>query len=51
MNKLMHRICHRNDWRAIEAGAHAMLPDMADILLSEWKKDENGDLIGSMNYH
>ena len=38
-----------NDWRAIEAGAHAYASRHGRYSsLSEWKKDENGDLIGSI---
>ena len=38
-----------NDWRAIEAGAHAYASRHGRYSsLSEWKKDENGNLIGSI---
>ena len=36
-----------NDWRAIEAGAHAYASRHGRYSsLSEWKKDKNGDLVG-----
>jgi hydroxymethylglutaryl-CoA reductase len=36
-----------NDWRAIEAGAHAYAARSGRYTsLTEWRKDENGDLIG-----
>ena len=38
-----------NDWRAIEAGAHAYASRHGRYSsLSEWKKDKNGDLIGTI---
>ena len=38
-----------NDWRAIEAGAHAYASRHGRYSsLSEWKKDKNGDLIGAI---
>ena len=41
-----------NDWRAIEAGAHAYASRHGRYSsLSEWKKDENGDMIVSIEIH
>ena len=38
-----------NDWRAIEAGAHAYASRHGRYTsLSQWSKDENGDLIGTI---
>ncbi|MDC0223252.1 hydroxymethylglutaryl-CoA reductase, degradative [Gammaproteobacteria bacterium] len=38
-----------NDWRAIEAGAHAYASRHGRYSsLSEWKKDMNGDLVGTI---
>ena len=38
-----------NDWRAIEAGAHAYASRHGRYSsLSEWKKDKNGDLVGTI---
>ncbi|MBI33342.1 MAG: hydroxymethylglutaryl-CoA reductase [Gammaproteobacteria bacterium] len=38
-----------NDWRAVEAGAHAYASRHGRYSsLSEWKKDDNGDLVGSI---
>ncbi|MHA1596063.1 MAG: hydroxymethylglutaryl-CoA reductase, degradative [Candidatus Asgardarchaeia archaeon] len=38
-----------NDWRALEAGAHAYAARFGRYLpLSVWEKDENGDLVGSL---
>jgi len=38
-----------NDWRAIEAGAHAFAARSGSYTsLSTWKKDEDGNLIGSL---
>ncbi len=38
-----------NDWRAIEAGAHAFAArDGRYTSLSNWEKDSNGDLVGSL---
>ena len=38
-----------NDWRAIEAGAHAWASRSGQYRsLSKWSKAENGDLIGSL---
>ena len=38
-----------NDWRAIEAGAHAYaVKDGRYTSLSTWGKDENGNLVGSL---
>lgn len=38
-----------NDWRAVEAGAHAWAArDGRYTSLSEWRKDENGDLHGRL---
>ncbi len=36
-----------NDWRAVEAGAHAYaVKDGRYTSLSQWRKDENGNLVG-----
>ena len=38
-----------NDWRAIEAGAHAYAArDGSYTSLSQWRKDENGNLYGKL---
>jgi len=37
-----------NDWRAVEAGAHAYASLNGYQSLSKWEKDENGDLIGTI---
>src|SRR2546426_855383 len=39
-----------NDWRAIEAGAHAYAPwkSDGDRSLTAWEKDANGDLVGTI---
>ena len=38
-----------NDWRAIEAGAHAFAARSGRYSsLSRWRKDENGDLLGEL---
>ena len=38
-----------NDWRAIEAGAHAYAArDGRYTSLSTWSRDENGDLVGEL---
>jgi len=37
-----------NDWRAIEAGAHAYASMQGYKPLTFWKKDENGDLYGKI---
>lgn len=37
-----------NDWRAIEAGAHAYASMRGYQSLTKWEKDENGDLIGTI---
>jgi len=37
-----------NDWRAIEAGAHAYASMQGYQSLTKWEKDENGDLIGTI---
>lgn len=37
-----------NDWRAIEAGAHAYASMKGYKPLTQWKKNENGDLYGKI---
>jgi hydroxymethylglutaryl-CoA reductase len=38
-----------NDWRAIEAGAHAYAARNGRYTsLTEWRKDQNGDLVGTI---
>ena len=38
-----------NDWRAVEAGAHAFAARSGKYTsLSKWSKDENGDLLGEL---
>jgi len=38
-----------NDWRAVEAGAHAFAARSGQYgSLSEWRVDENGDLLGEL---
>ncbi|GIT36992.1 MAG: hypothetical protein Ct9H300mP6_08600 [Gammaproteobacteria bacterium] len=40
-----------NDWRAIEAGAHAYASRLGRYTaLSKWSKNDKGDLIGQINY-
>lgn len=39
-------IATANDWRAIEAGAHAYASMNGYKSLTRWEKDENGDLVG-----
>lgn len=42
-------IASGNDWRAIEAGAHAYAARSGQYRsLSSWTKDDNGDLLGSL---
>ncbi|MGC8663501.1 MAG: hydroxymethylglutaryl-CoA reductase, degradative [Thermoplasmata archaeon] len=41
-------IATANDWRAVEAGAHAYASLNGYQSLSKWEKDENGDLIGTI---
>ncbi len=37
-----------NDWRAIEAGAHAYAAMNGYTSLTKWEKNEDGDLVGSI---
>ena len=38
-----------NDWRAVEAGAHAFAAQQGGYKpLATWRKDENGDLVGNI---